>query len=210
MAKVLVIGASRGIGLETVRYALAAGHDVRALARSAGDIPITHIGLEKLNGSALEEADIDHGVAGCDAVITTLGMPPTQGPVRLFSRSMGLVVDAMKRHGVRRLIAVTGIGAGSSRGVGGLLYARLFQPLVLGAVYADKDREEAIVRQSGLDWTIVRPGFLTRFARTGKYRVLTDPRQWEGGFISRANVADFLVGQITDAAYVGETPLLIE
>ena len=210
MATLLVVGASRGIGLETVRQALAAGHHVRALARSADGIPITHAALEKLQGSALAAGDVDGAVAGCDAVITALGTAPTLQPVHLFSTSIGLVIEAMKRHGVRRLIAVTGIGAGDSRGTGGLFYSKLFQPLLLGQIYQDKDREEALIRTSGLDWTIVRPGYLTRFARTGKYRALTDSSQWEGGFISRANVADFLIGQIDDQSFLREPPLLIE
>ena len=210
MARVLVIGASRGIGLETVRRALATGHQVRALARSATTIAITHAGLEKINGSALSEQDIEKAVEGCDAVITALGLTPTLQPVRLFSASTRLVIDAMKRHGVRRLITVTGIGAGDSKGLGGLLYSKLLQPLLLGTIYQDKDREEAVIRQSDLDWTIVRPGFLTRFAGSGKYRALSDPSRWESGFVSRANVAHFLVEQIDDTSFVGETPLLIE
>lgn len=210
MAHVLIIGASRGIGLETVRLALESGHQVSALARSADDIAITHADLEKLNGSALEKSDVENAIEGCDVVITALGASPTLQPVRLFSTSMGLVIDAMQRHEVRRLIAVTGMGAGDTRGLGGLLYAKLLQPLLLGPIYQDKDREEAIIRQSDLDWTIVRPGFLTRFPRTGKYRALTDPSQWESGFISRANVADFLVQQINDKTYFRQSPLLIE
>ena len=210
MARVLVIGASRGVGLETVRQALAVGHKVRAMARSSDQIPITRAALEKFAGSALSEADVNRAVAGADAVITALGMSPTLEPVRLFSNSARLVIKAMTNHEVSRLIAVTGIGAGDSHGLGGLLYAKLLQPLILGPIYQDKDREEAIIRASGLRWSIVRPGFLTRFARREKYRVLVQPDQWETGFISRADVAHFLVRQIGDETYIHQTPLLID
>jgi len=99
------------------------------------------------------------------------------------------------------------LGAGNSRGHGGLFYdAALW--LFLGRVYADKDAQEWIIRRSRLDWTIVRPSVLTTGAATGAYRVLVDARDWRSGFISRADVADFLVKQIGDASLVHEMPVL--
>jgi uncharacterized protein YbjT (DUF2867 family) len=110
---------------------------------------------------------------------------------------------------VKRLIAVTGLGAGDSRGHGGLLYDAVVFPLLLKRVYDDKDVQEWIIRSSGLDWTIVRPGLLTNRPPTGRYRVLTAPRDWRFGMISRADVADFLVRQVDDRTLIGTTPLLI-
>ena len=77
---------------------------------------------------------------------------------------------------MKRLITVTGLGAGDSRGHGGLLYDAVVFPLLLKRVYDDKDVQEWIVRSSGLDWTIVRPGLLTNSPATGRYRVLTASR----------------------------------
>jgi putative NADH-flavin reductase len=74
MAKVLVIGASRGIGLETVKTALAGGHSVRALARSAANIPVQNAGLEKVPGTALDSNAIRHALEGVDVVVQTLGV----------------------------------------------------------------------------------------------------------------------------------------
>jgi hypothetical protein len=108
----------------------------------------------------------------------------------------------------RRLITVTGLGAGDSRGHGGLLYDAALL-LLLKRVYDDKDVQEWIIKRSGLDWTIVRPGLLTDAPATGRYRVLTASRDWQAGTISRADVADFLVRQIDDRALIGTTPLLI-
>jgi hypothetical protein len=87
---------------------------------------------------------------------------------------------------VKRLIAVTGLGAGDSRGHGGLLYDAVVFPLLLKRVYDDKDVQEWIIRSSGLDWTIVRPGLLADGPATGQYRVLTAPNDWRFGTISRA------------------------
>ena len=210
MATILIIGASRGIGLEAVKRGLEAGHHVRALARSADEIAITHPNLEKIAASALDQTAVEKAVDGADAVITTLGMPPTLKYVYLFSGSARAVTKAMKAKSVRKLIAVTGIGTGDSRGTGGLLYTRLFQPLFLGPIYADKDLEEKIIRDSGLDWVIVRPGILTRLPETGRYQALVDRKDWRGGFITRGDVADFVIKQIESDAFVHKTPLLID
>jgi uncharacterized protein YbjT (DUF2867 family) len=127
----------------------------------------------------------------------------------LFSKATRVLVDEMQAVGVRRLIAVTGLGAGDSRGHGGFLYDNLMFPLVLKRIYDDKDVQEMIIRRSGLDWTIVRPGLLQDGPATGRYRVLTDPAEWRAGPIARVDVAEFLVRQIADRALIGQTPLLI-
>src|SRR6476620_7243391 len=213
MANVLIIGASHGIGLETVRAALRAGHSVRALARSATGIPIQDANLTKVAGNALDPDMIRSVLRDIDVVIQTLGVDFSPRLIfkgtRLFSDSTRMLVDAMKAAGVKRLITVTGLGAGDSRGHGGLLYDAIVFPLLLKRVYDDKDVQEWIVRSSGLDWTIVRPGLLKDGPATGSYRVLAEPRDWRFGAISRADVADFLVRQVDDRTLIGTTPLLI-
>ena len=213
MAKLLIIGASRGIGLETVTAALRDGHRVRALARSAASIPIENAELEKLSGNALDNDTVKNALERVDVVIQTLGVDISLRsviePTTLFSRSTRILVDAMKAAGLNRLVAVTGLGAGDSRGHGGLLYDGLVFPLLLKRVYDDKDVQEWIIRSSELEWTIVRPGLLTSGPVTGRYRVLTKPQKWRAGLISRADVADFLVRQVDDRTLIGATPLLI-
>jgi uncharacterized protein YbjT (DUF2867 family) len=214
MAVVLIVGASRGVGLETVRCALAAGHRVRALARGAASIPLDRPELEKIAGDALDHATVSQALQGVEAVIQTLGAPKDLGALlwgtTLFSAATRILVDAMRAQGVRRLVAVTGLGAGDSRGHGGLLYDAIAFPLVLKRVYDDKDVQERMIRASGLDWTIVRPGLLTGGAATGRARALTDPKDWRMGSVTRADVADFLVREGFERRFVGKTPLLIE
>ena len=211
MRTVLVIGASRGIGLETVKRPLGAGHSVRALSRSATAIRLHDPKLGKLEGDALDRDTIERALVGVDAVIQTLGVSSAPELIfsgtRLFSAATRVLVKAMEASAVRRLICVTGFGAGDSRGRGGLLYNAALR-LFLGRVYADKDVQERIIRRSRLDWTIVRPTILTNGPRTGAYRVLIDPRDWTSGSISRADVADFLVAQIDDASLLHKTPTL--
>ena len=211
MRTVLIVGASRGIGFETVKLALKAGHSVRAMARSANTIPLHDPRLEKLDGDALDQRTIERALVGVDAVIQTLGVSPTPEQIlngtRLFSTATRVLVDAMDARAVKRLISVTGLGAGDSRGHGGLLYKAALS-LFLGRIYADKDAQEWIIRRSSLDWTIARPTAPTTGPRTGAYRVLVDARDWRSGFISRADVADFLVRQIEDASLLRKTPVL--
>src|SRR6516165_6811413 len=213
MAKLLVIGASRGIGLETVKAALLGGHSVCALARSAASIPIQNAALDKVSGNALDSDTIRNALKDVNVVVQTVGVDISPRaifePTTLFSQSTRILVDAMKAGGINRLIAVTGLGAGDSRGHGGLLYDAVVFPLLLKRVYDDKDVQEWIIKSSGLDWTIVRPGLLTNRPATHNYRVLTTPKDWRFGTISRADVADFLVRQVDDRTLIGSVPVLI-
>lgn len=211
MAKVLIIGASRGIGLEAAKAALKAGHAVRALARSAQTIPVTDDRLEKFSGDALDPETVRRALDGVDVVVQSIGVAPGPEalvrPTRLFSEATRVLVAAMEESPVKRLICVTGYGAGDSGDHESFLFNAAFR-LLLGRVYADKDLQERIVRRSRLDWEIVRPTILTNGPRTGAYRVLVEPRDWRCGFISRADVGDFLAKEIAAHAYPRKTPTL--
>ena len=210
MARVLIVGASKGIGLETTREALEAGHTVRAFARSAGDIMISDNELEKRRGNALRSSDVTAGVMDIDAVIQVLGVSLTElfWPVHLFSDATRILIAAMQAQGVKRLISVTGFGAGDSRASINCFQILPFR-FFFGRAYDDKDVQERLIKNSALDWTIVRPGVLTNGSRTGRYKILKEPSQWRNGTISRADVADFLVQQIESRIYVRQTPVLV-
>lgn len=147
-----------------------------------------------------------------DTVVQALGIAAGPemllGPVRLFSDATRTLIPAMQDKAVRQLICVTGFGAGDSRRSIGCLQRVPFR-IFLGRVYDDKDVQEHLIRESDLDWVVVRPGVLTNGRRTGRYRVLDDPKSWRNGLISRADVADFIVQQIDDDAYVGKAPVLV-
>ena len=211
MARVLIIGASKGIGIATVKQALAAGHRVRAMARGADKIALTDENLEKVNGNALDADSVAEALDDIDVVIQVLGIAPGSqmviGPITLFSKATRVLVPAMEKARVKRLIAVTGFGAGDSEASIGCLQRIPFR-LILGQAYDDKSVQEALIKESPLDWTIVRPVVLTRGRRSGRYKVLVEPRQWRNGLISRADVADFLVKQIDDASQIGQAPVL--
>ena len=210
MAHLLIVGASRGIGLETVNCALRAGHSVRAFSRAAHRIGVDHAALEKTQGDALDEADINAALESVDCVVQTLGVGAADlfGPVSLFSDATRILVDAMERRGTKRLIAVTGFGAGDSRSAIGLLQLVPFR-LLLGRAYDDKDVQEHIIKKSNLDWTIMRPGILTNGPATGRVKALADPSKWRNGVISRKDVADFIVKAISDDTTIRRDPVLV-
>ena len=210
MARVLIIGASKGIGLEPTRQALEGGHQVRALARSAAFMGLSNPRLERVRGDALVKKDIDAALDGIDVVIQTLGISLRDlfRPVSLFSNATRILVSAMESKGPKRLICVTGFGAGDSRESIGCLQRVPFR-LVFGRAYDDKSVQERLIESSSLDWTIARPGVLTGGKRTGRYKILDKPSQWRNGMISRPDVADFLVRQIEGRSYVGKTPVLV-
>ena len=207
---VLIIGASKGIGLETTRQALDAGHDVRALARSATAIALSNASLEKMRGDALKTEDVEAALVGMDVVIQTLGVGLGElfRPVHLFSNATQVLIAAMKRQDIKRLICVTGFGAGDSRASISCLQRLPFQ-IVFGRAYDDKSLQEQLIKESELDWTIARPGVLTSGPRTGHYQILSEASQWRNGIISRADVAEFLVRQIGDQTYIRKAPVLI-
>ena len=211
MARVLIIGASKGIGLETTRQALEAGHRVRALSRSAATSGLFNPNLEKIRGDALDSRDIAAALDGVDVVIQALGVSSLGDlfrSVSLFSDATRLLVNAMEGQALKRLISVTGFGAGDSGASISCLQRLPFQ-IVFGRAYADKSLQEKLIKDSSLDWTIVRPGVLTNGRRTGRYRIVDEPSEWRNGIISRADVADFLVRQIEDRTYMRKAPVLV-
>ena len=206
--KLLVIGATRGIGRRLVDLALDAGHAVSALARHPEQLTISHDRLSVIKGDIRDKAAVNRSVNGQHAVCITIGIGPTRKPVRVFSEGTQNVIDAMGRSGSNLLICVTGIGAGDSKNHGGFFYDKVFNPLLLKTIYEDKNRQEALVQNSNLEWVIVRPGFLTNGPLTGTYRALTALEGVKAGKISRADVAHFILTEITEKQYLSQTPLL--
>ncbi|MBN2907446.1 MAG: SDR family oxidoreductase [Rhodobacteraceae bacterium] len=209
--KFLIIGASKGIGLETVTYALGRGHDVRAFARHPEAIAIDTPKLEKFAGDATKAEDVAKALAGVDAVIMTLGVPKTVqglGKTTLFSDATRVLLPAMSQAGVRRLLVVTGFGAGDSKAKMSTVEKLPFRAL-LGRAYADKDVQEEMIRASDLDWTIARPGILMNRPASHAYEVLVEPETWRNGLISRGDVAHFLVHAAEEGSHIGQAPVLI-
>ncbi len=206
--KLLIIGATRGIGRNVLTQALDKGYEVTALIRSTSKFDFTDEHLRIVRGDILDSEAVARALEDCDAVCVTIGINPTLKAVSVFSEGTRNVIGAMTKSGVQKLVCITGIGAGDSKNHGGFFYDKIFRPFVLKTIYEDKDRQEEIVKNSGLQWVIVRPGFLTNGALSGQYRVLTDLKDITVGKISRADVADFILKEIEHPSYTHQTPSL--
>jgi putative NADH-flavin reductase len=195
---ILIMGATSGIGELAVREALRRNRPVRAFARSADEME-DRPNLTRVAGDALDRDDVDRGLEGAGAVIYALGINERISMLweeeTLFSNSTRILLERMKENGVNRLVAITGFGAGRSAEAMSLI-ERTGHRAILGKPYADKDRQEAMILQSDLDWTIARPVILTKGGKSGKLKVLTEPAQWRNGLVSRVDVASYLVDAV--------------
>jgi putative NADH-flavin reductase len=206
--KLLIFGATGGTGRELVRQALSRGHDVTAFARHPTKLELDHDGVTVVPGDVTDAAAVRDAVPGHDAVLCTIGAPAL---ARTTVRTDGTrnIVAAMAEAGVRRLICQSSLGIGDSLTVPMPRYVKLLFPVVLRRTFADHEGQEHLIRQSKLDWTITRPTKMTDGGRTGVYRHgLTDTKEKIKVKISRADVADFMLNQLTDDTYLRLTPWL--
>lgn len=211
MSRIVVMGGSGGIGLETVKALLKEGHEVVAFSRRAKKLHLKDLKLLKISGDATSEDDVRAAIEGADAVVQALGVPMNlkliTGPIHLFSSATQTLVPIMESMGVRRLIAVTGFGAGDSEAAINCFQKIPFN-IIFGQAYRDKSIQEENIKTSGLDWTIVRPGVLTNGALRQGYRVRLRRKEWRNGTIPRAAVADYISRILNDPDTYRTDPVL--
>ncbi len=202
--RILVIGATGGTGRQLIQQALALGHEVTALVRKPKKLKIEHPHLHVLKGNVLDYASVEAAVRGQQAIVCALGNRRWFYPNRALSEGTHNILRAMKACDVPRLICQSSLGLGNSVGRLGLLYTFFVIPLILPFIFADKLRQEELIEKSDADWVIVRPAALNNSAPRGQYRHAHNL----GNFIwtnriARADVADFMLKQLTDDTYIG-------
>ena len=211
MIRIVVMGGSRGIGLETVKALLGDGHEVVAFSRGADKLKLDNPALLKISGDATNEGDVRKAIEQADIVVQTLGVSLNlnliTGPINLFSSATKTLIPIMESNGVRRLIAVTGFGAGDSESA-----INCFQKIpfnfIFGHAYRDKSDQEENIKKSDLDWTILRPGVLTNGPLKPGYSVHKHQKEWRNGIITRAAVADYISRILVDPNTYGTDPVL--
>lgn len=203
----LIIGATGGTGRELVEQALAQGHAVTALVRTPAKMWMTHERLTIAKGDVLEYDSVEHAMQGKDAVISALGHKQWFIKTTILSNGTKNIIAAMEKRGVKRLICETSLGIGNTRGRLGLYYTLFVIPVIIWFYFKDKERQEQLIKESTLDWVIVRPGQLTNGRKRGTYRIGSDIGSYITTVtISRADVADFMLRQLTDTKYLRQTP----
>lgn len=205
--KVLIVGATGGTGRQLVEQALERGHVVTALARDPSALRIEHPRLTIVRGDVLDYRSVEAAVRGQDAVLSALGHKRFFYPTRILSEGTRNLLRAMETHGVQRFVCETALGIGDSAGRMGVYYTFFVIPIILPFYFWDKARQERLIAASGVSWVVVRPGALANGAKRGRYRHGRNV----GSFlwtvrISRADVADFMLNQMTDNTYLGTAP----
>jgi putative NADH-flavin reductase len=218
--RLAIFGPTGGTGRRLVERAIAEGHDVTAFARNPSRMTARHQRLRVVVGDALDSVSVREAVAGNEAVICLLGTRTPSNPLHplrpgdpngVISAGTENIIAAMKEHGLRRLVCQTAWGVGESRrnaGFAGAFFMNVLVPPLLRDEYADKEAQEKLVDESDLEWIIVRPMILTNGPWTNDYRASVDLKPGRRPYISRADVADFLLKQLTDDMFVRMTPAI--
>jgi putative NADH-flavin reductase len=205
--KLLIIGGTGGTGRQLIKQALEQGHNLTALVRNPEKVKIAHKNLSVIKGNVLDFEKVQEVVAGQDAVLSALGHKRFFIKTNILSEGTKNIIHAMEKHNVNRFICVTSLGINDSRFKLGLYYTLFVIPVIIFFYFRDKAKQEKLIRSSNLNWTIVRPGQLTNGKKRGSYNhgvnvgnyILTK-------MISRADVAHFILSQLSDATYLHKTP----
>ncbi|MDX2147653.1 MAG: NAD(P)H-binding protein [Planctomycetota bacterium] len=220
--KVAILGAAGKIGGLTVAEAVAAGHTTIALARNPARIVeprapgSTFPGqISRITGDARDPEAVDRAISGVDAVICTFGAPLnwstlTRQPT-ICQQATRVLIEVMKKRSIDRLVCLTAIGVGDSRSRGRPIFRSFIRPVLLGRIFADRLKQEELIRASDRRWTIVRPAELTD-GPPGPWRTVdaSDRAGPEPTFVSRASVAKFLVQEAERSEFLHRSPILAD
>jgi len=208
---ITVFGASGKSGRHILSEALERGHTVTGFVRDPGLMELSHPNLELVQGDMFEPATLPSAFARQpDAVVLAVGVYHAK-PATLLSEGTRNILQAANAAGVKRLLAISSLGVGDSAGQGNF-FARMIQRFSLKHVLADKERQEALIRELDMDWTIVRPPRLVEGSVA-----TTTPLTWVGPVpagirpswkITRATLAQFLVGELEQPAWLHQAVLV--
>lgn len=198
--KIAVFGGTGETGQEIVAQSLAKGYHVSVLVRDPGRLSDQIADqLYVTVGDVLDFEKVEKTVWKADAVVVSLGTRPDT-PENIVSEGTKNIIQAMQEQGVKRLVVVTSLGVGDSKNQVPFAF-KMIMKTALRKVMADKERQENLVRESDLDWVIVRPGGLTDGPRKGEYTFGIEP-SIVAGSISRADLAEFVLKQVVENQFL--------
>lgn len=200
--KIIVFGATGTVGRLVVERALCDGHSVTAFARNTDKLKIDNSKLSLVSGDAMNQTDVSSAIVGHDAVIITLGSGMKRKSL-IRSQGTEMIIQAMLQHGVKRLICQSTLGVHESWNNLNFFWKRIMFGFLLRPVFLDHELQETLVRNSGLDWTLVRPSAFTDEPARGAFKIGFDASEKSLSLkIPRADVAEFLKRQLLDDSYL--------
>jgi putative NADH-flavin reductase len=204
--RLLILGSTGPTGRHLLDQALAARHEVTVLVRNASRLTIAHPHLAVAVGDATDSKALGQVMRDKDAVLSALGAGNSLRS-EIASRAMAALIPAMRAQALRRVISLSSFGVGESFEQANLLQRIVFRTM-LRQIFADKAKADALLRASGLDWTLVYPTLLTNGARTGRYRVGERLAMKGMAKISRADVAAFMLAQLSTGEWRCRTAVI--
>lgn len=205
--RLLIIGGTGKTGRELIKQGLEQGHFITTLVRNPNKLNIKHPNLKVIKGDVLIPESFGITFKGQEAVLSALGHKKFFIKTDKLSKGTKNIINEMKKNNIKRFICITSLGVNDSRFKLGLYYTLFTIPVILLFYFLDKSKQEKIIKQSGLDWTIVRPGQLTNGKKRTKYKHGTNVGHYIfTKMISRADVAHFMLNQIQDKTYLHKTP----
>ncbi|MEW6085183.1 MAG: SDR family oxidoreductase [Chloroflexota bacterium] len=203
--KVIVFGASSGTGKQLIAHALRLGYEVTAFVRDASKLEPAQAGVKVAIGDALNPSDVEAAVKGHDAVLSALG--PKGKPAVMAAESTKNIIAAMEMHKVKRLVVVTVAGIPVPQDRRGFNLVSALIKLLLKDVFTDRENQLAVLEASKVDWVAVRVPRLTDDPPTGSvHAFFGNPSPTMK--ISRADLADFMLKQLTDDQWLRQAPIV--
>jgi putative NADH-flavin reductase len=206
--KLAIFGAAGRTGIPLVQQALEEGHEVVALVRTPSKLSIGNQRLTVVQGDVTHLADVERVVQGADAVLSVLGHVKGSEP-DILTHAIRNIITAMDKYQVKRLVSLSGSSVQAQQDKPKLVnrLIKFYTQATTGSLLKDAEQQFMALQNSDVDWVVVRGPMLTEGPHTGTYRI-----GWTGvntGIrVSRANVADFMLKQVTDRTYLRQAPLI--
>ncbi len=213
--KILILGANGRSGRRIVNEALRAGFSVHALVRNKKDLP-EHQNLRIIEGSCLKRSDLDKALTGTVAVVSALNVSrksdfpwsKLKSPTDLMSKTMEYLIPLLYAHGISRLLIISAAGTGDSRKVLPKWFAWLIDHSNIKYAYQDHERQEKLVRNSDLEWTILRPVGLSNSSKITRVCISKDGIPPPSMLISRDTLANYVIQTLEDNLHYQESPVI--
>jgi len=199
---IAVFGATGKTGLEVVKQALEGGHNVTAFVRDPTRLALENENLSVVSGDVFDEASVTGAIKGQDAAVCALGAGSDLKKTTVRASGTINIIKGMQQNNVKRLLVVTAMGVGESWDTLSLVN-KFFFAVLLKSSREDHEAQEAAVKDSGLDWTIIRPSGLVDTPRTGIYDS-GENIPAKTSKIARADVADLILTVVGDNTQIGK------